>query len=220
LGEFSALVAAGALPFAEALRLVRLRGELMQRAVPVGEGAMAAIVGLDRRAITEVLAEVETPLSPVTISGFNSPEQITISGEAAAIGRAVDLLKARGARRIVPLAVSAPFHSALMASAAAALDEELGRVRIVKPAFPIVTNVDAAANTDPLRLRELLVCQVTAPVRWVDSVFALRALGVTRFVELGPGRSISKLISKTDPVAETLQVGDETSLTETAAALR
>lgn len=220
LGEFSALVAAGTLSFVEALRLVRLRGELMQAAVPVGRGGMAAVVGLDQAAITAVLREIDSPEAPVGISGFNSPEQITISGEAAALGRAVDLLKARGARRIKPIAVSAPFHSPLMASVAAALDAELDRLKLAKPAFPVVANVDATANTDPLRVRELLVCQVTAPVRWVDSVRALRALGITRFVELGPGRSISKLITKTDPVAETLRVEDDSTLEETALVLR
>jgi [acyl-carrier-protein] S-malonyltransferase len=194
LGEYTALVVAGALEFADALRLVRLRGRLMQAAVPEGVGAMAAVVGLDDAVVAELCAgasgnEVVSP------ANYNGAGQVVIAGHRAAVGRAAEAMRAAGAR-IIPLNVSAPFHCALMAPVAAELATALAAVAIAPLGVPIVTNVEAAANTDAARVRELLTAQVTAPVRWSQSMLTLQSLGCRRAIEVGPGQVLTKIVQR------------------------
>lgn len=209
LGEYSALVAAGALALPDAVRLVNLRGKFMQEAVPAGIGAMAAILGLEAAAIetvcAEVRAETDAVISPANLNGGG---QVVIAGDKAAVDRAVELLKQRGAKRAVPLQVSAPFHCALMKPAADKLAGELAKVAFRAPAVPVVTNVEATPNQDPERLRALLVEQVTAPVRWEESVQKLAALGVTRAVEVGAGAVLAGLVKRIAPGIEVRPAGD------------
>lgn len=219
LGEYPALVAAGAIGFADAIRLVRLRGRFMQEAVPEGVGAMAAILGLDEEAVSKVCAAAAAH-GVVSPANLNGPGQIVISGEAGAVGVAVELAKAAGAKRAVPLAVSAPFHCALMRPAGERLAAELARVELKPGAFPVYANVDAAPATSPLRIRENLVAQVSSPVRWEACVRHMIADGVTHFVELGPGKTISAMIKKIDRDALVSGVEDARSLVETIAQLR
>jgi [acyl-carrier-protein] S-malonyltransferase len=197
LGEYTALVAAGALRFEDAVQLVHARGRLMQEAVPGGRGAMAAILGAPadvvERACTEAAAATGGVVSP---ANYNAPEQTVVAGEAAAVEAACARARAAGARRSVPLPVSAPFHCALMAPAADKLAPELAGVRFSAPSPPVVTNVEAEPNADPARIAELLRRQVTAPVRFVAMVRRLRALGVTRALEVGPGRVLSGLVAR------------------------
>jgi [acyl-carrier-protein] S-malonyltransferase len=196
LGEYSALVAAGALKFEDAVRIVHLRGRAMQEAVPEGQGAMAAIMGGEPeqvRALCDEAAKGEV-LSP---ANFNSPGQIVISGTAAAVARAVELAPAQKLKAI-PLKVSAPFHSALMAPAARAVEAALSSVEIGPLAFPVVANVDARPNADRARVAELLVRQVDAPVRWQESVAFMAEAGVTRAFEIGPGKVLAGLVKRID----------------------
>ena len=194
LGEYAALVVAGALAFRDAVRLVRLRGRAMQSAVPEGVGAMAAIVGLDEAAVTALCADAAED-EVVSPANFNGAGQIAVAGHRGAVERAMRAAKAAGGR-VVPLAVSAPFHCALMAPAAAELASALADVEIAPPAVPIVTNVEAAVNTDASRIRELLVAQVTAPVRWAASMELLQSLGCRRAFEVGPGQVLTKLLQR------------------------
>jgi [acyl-carrier-protein] S-malonyltransferase len=197
LGEYSALVAAGALDFAAALRLVRQRGERMQEAVPLGVGAMAAILGLDDATVGEVTAEAAQG-QICAPANFNSPGQVVIAGHAEAVARAVELAKERGAKKSMLLKVSAPFHCALMAPAREAMTPLLATAAFADPRVPIVTNVDAAAVTRAAAARDALVRQIDGPVRWVESVHTMqRQHGVTRFVELGPAKVLSALIRRT-----------------------
>jgi [acyl-carrier-protein] S-malonyltransferase len=209
LGEYSALVAAGALPLRDAVRVVNLRGKFMQEAVPAGVGAMAAILGLEAAVIdatcTEVRAETGAVVSPANLNGGG---QVVIAGAKAAVDRAVELLKQRGAKRAVPLQVSAPFHCALMQPAADRLAAELARIEFRAPAVPVVTNVEATPNQDPQRLRALLVEQVTAPVRWEESIQKLAALGVTQAVEVGAGAVLAGLVKRIAPTIEMRPAGD------------
>ena len=196
LGEYTALVAAGALGFEDAVRLVHARGRLMQEAVPAGHGAMAAILGapeLVERACAEAQAACGGLVAP---SNYNAPEQTVIAGQAGAVAAACERARAAGARRSVPLPVSAPFHCALMAPAADKLAAELASVRFSAPRPPVVTNVEAEPNADPARIAELLRRQVTAPVLFVALVRRLSALGVTRVLEVGPGRVLSGLVAR------------------------
>lgn len=197
LGEYSALCAAGAFSVADAARLLRRRGEAMQAAVPVGEGAMAAILGLDLAAVREVAAEAAQG-QVCEAANDNDPGQVVVSGARAAVERAVELAKARGARRAVLLPVSAPFHCALMAPAAEAMAEALAEVTIEAPAVPVVANVRAEAVSDPEEIRRLLVEQVTGSVRWRESVIWMAAQGVTETVELGAGKALSGLVRRID----------------------
>ena len=217
LGEYSALVAAGSISFADAVRTTRARGTYMQEAVAPGLGAMAAIMRSTEAAVKEAClrsaqGEVVSP------ANFNSPDQIVISGHAAAVARASELLKAGGARAI-PLKVSAPFHCALMQPAADKLGAFLGGVKLRAPAVPVVTNVEAAPNTDGGRIADLLVSQVTSSVRWTDSVRAMIAAGVTTFIELGPGSVLAGLIGKIEGSATVLSVGDPGGVAAAAKAL-
>jgi [acyl-carrier-protein] S-malonyltransferase len=194
LGEYTALVVTGALRFRDAVRLVRLRGRLMQSAVPEGVGTMAAIVGLDDTVVAELCA-VAAQGEVVSPANFNGAGQVVIAGHAAAVARALVAARAAGGR-VIPLTVSAPFHCALMAPAAAELARALAVIEVEPLAVPIVSNVDAAVNTDARRVRDLLIAQVTAPVRWAESMQLLRTLGCERVVEVGPGQVLAKLVQR------------------------
>jgi [acyl-carrier-protein] S-malonyltransferase len=197
LGEYSALVAAGALSLEDAVVLVNRRGRFMQEAVAPGKGAMAALMGLEPEGVDAACAAAAAETGAVVSSAnYNSPQQTVIAGEAAAVERAIALAKQRGAKRAVPLPVSAPFHCALMRPAADKLAPELVRVRFRDPRVPVITNVDAEPNSQAARIPELLERQVTAPVRFTESVRKLAALGVTRVVEIGPGSVLTGLIAR------------------------
>jgi [acyl-carrier-protein] S-malonyltransferase len=211
LGEFSALVAAEALSFCDAVRMVRLRGKFMQEAVPVGEGGMAAILGLNREQVSEICQRTAQG-GVLTPANFNSPGQIVISGHKKAIEMGITLAKTMGARKAVLLQVSAPFHSPLMESAGKKLDAELTKIEVNEVKIPVLTNVEAEINLFKEKVRELLVRQVSSPVRWEDSVYKMIELGVERFVEVGPGRVLSGLIHRIDGKKEIFHVEDIASL--------
>lgn len=220
LGEYSALVAAGALTFTSAVRVVRLRGRYMQEAVPVGAGAMAAVLGADLKAVEDACEEAcgGGTCSPANI---NSPGQIVIAGSAGAVDRTVELLKGRGAKRAVRLNVSAPFHCALMLPAQERLAADLEGVEFSNLSVPVVSNVDAAPTRSGAEAREKLVRQVSSTVRWQESVERLAGeLGVGTFVEVGPGKVLTGLVRKTAPGAACLNVEDAASLRQSLAALR
>lgn len=209
LGEWSALVAAGTLQFSDALRLVRQRGELMAAAT---EGTMAAIVGLDLPMLQQICAEA-SQVETVVVANENAPGQLVISGTSAGVERASVLAKQRGAKRVLPLKVSAAFHSPLMAEAARGLAAAVDRLAtIAPPRPPVVSNVSAQPLNDPHAIRMELVAQVTAPVRWIASIERMRADGVARFVEIGPGNVLTGLIRRIVPDAELLNVHDVASL--------
>lgn len=205
LGEYSALAAAGSLDLAEAARLLRLRGEAMQAAVPVGEGAMAALLGLDL-AGAEAVAEEAAQGEVCQAANDNDPAQVVISGARAAVERAVDIAKARGARRAMLLPVSAPFHCALMRPAAEAMTEALAGAAILAPKVPVVANVTARPETDPETIRRLLAEQVTGRVRWRESVLWMAGAGVTETVEIGAGKALSGMIRRIAKEIETRAV--------------
>ena len=206
LGEYSALCAAGSLSLADTARLLRLRGQAMQEAVPVGQGAMAAILGLDFAAVTQLAADAAEG-EVCQAANDNDPAQVVISGHKAAVERAAALAKERGAKRALMLPVSAPFHSALMQPAAAVMAEALAGVEIVAPAVPLVANVRAGAVSDPAEIRRLLVEQVTGSVRWRESVEFLTAAGVTEFWEIGAGKALSGMIKRIAKDAVVRNVG-------------
>jgi len=211
LGEFSALVAAGALDFADALRTVRARGRFMQEAVPVGVGAMAAILSVEKEVLAEICLEAAQG-EVVAPANFNSPGQIVIAGHATAVNRAIEIAKARGYRKAMLLPVSAPFHSALMIPAGERLREVLAAVKLTELLVPVVSNVEAVANADCARVRDLLVAQVSAPVRWDDSVREMVRLGVTCFVEIGPGKVLSGLVKRIDKEVITCNIEDSAGI--------
>lgn len=213
LGEFSALVCAGALGFADAVRLVRRRGEFMQSAVPVGEGAMAAIIGLDDERINAVCAEVAAREDKVVAAvNFNSPGQVVIAGHADAVDAAIESLKEAGAKRAMPLPVSAPFHTALMRPAGDRLAEELAGLTINAPDIPVVHNVHAQTESDPEKIRDLLVDQIHSPVQWTRCVGAIAATGVADLVECGPGSVLSGLNRRIDKSLSSHGLEDPESL--------
>jgi len=214
LGEYSALVAAGALEFATAVKVVRQRGRYMQEAVPAGEGAMAAILGLSPTDVAEVCKKAAQGevVSPATL---NSPEQTVIAGTAAAVKRAVEIASQSGAKRAVVLAVSAPFHCALLTPARQRLEPDLRRTTFSTPKFPVITNVDAETETSGDEAREALIRQVTMPVRWLESVREMIDLGVNIFVEVGPGKVLSGLMRQIDRSVRVLNVEDAASLKST-----
>ncbi|MCX7814012.1 MAG: ACP S-malonyltransferase [Tepidimonas ignava] len=224
LGEYSALVAAGALSLADAAPLVRFRAQAMQQAVPVGAGAMAAILGLDADAVRAGCAEAQASMAPnsgevVEAVNFNDPAQTVIAGSKAAVDKACEVLKARGAKRALPLPVSAPFHSSLMRPAAEALRERLATVPLQAPRIPVVNNIDVAVETDPARIRDALVRQAAGPVRWVECVQALRARGAQAIVECGPGKVLLGLTKRIDPQVQAAALYDPATLTEVKALL-
>ena len=195
LGEYSAHVAAGTFDFADAVRIVHHRGQYMQEAVPVGEGAMAAILGGDEALVAQACAEAAEG-DVVSPANLNAPGQIVIAGSAAAVARAGERAKALGAKRVIPLQVSAPFHCALMRPAEERLAPELRAVAARDPRVPVVANVDAAPKTDVVSSIDALIRQVSAPVRWEDCVRRLASAGVTAYVEVGPGTVLSGLVKK------------------------
>ena len=211
LGEYSALVAAGVIDLADAVRLVRKRGEYMQAAVPVGVGSMAAIIGSDPETVASVCQEAAAGAvcSPANI---NSPSQIVIAGNSEAVERACAILKERGAKRAIRLNVSAPFHCELMRPAEERLAEDLARIGYGSFRFPVVHNVTAEPNTDASLVCGLLTRQVTSPVRWLESVRRLVAEGVTKFIEVGPGKVLSGLVRQTERDADIFNVEDSTGI--------
>ena len=197
LGEYTALVAAGSIPLADAVRLVHARGRFMQQAVPEGAGAMAAVMGASLEDIEAACAEARSATGEVVApANFNSPQQTVIAGAAGAVSHATTGVKERGAKRAVPLKVSAPFHCALMAPAAEQLAVEMKSLRFADPDPPVLTNVEAEPNADGLRVAGLLEKQVTAPVRFTEMIEKLAALGVDQFVEVGPGRVLTGLVAR------------------------
>jgi [acyl-carrier-protein] S-malonyltransferase len=223
LGEYAALVAANALPLAQAAPLVRLRAQAMQDAVPVGAGAMAAILGLDAAKVAALCAEVTAaqPLGEVVEAvNFNDPAQTVIAGSKAAVERACEVLKANGARRALPLPVSAPFHSSLMRPAAEKLRAALAVVDLKAPDIPLVNNIDVAVETEPARIKDALYRQAFGPVRWVECVQALKARGLETLVECGPGKVLTGMAPRIDAGLVGLPLFDPSTLDAARTALQ
>jgi [acyl-carrier-protein] S-malonyltransferase len=218
LGEYSALVAAGAIQFADAVRLVKLRGELMQAAVPAGVGGMAAVIGMEDDAVVTMCTEITAGMEGESVSAanFNAPGQVVVAGSAAAVARVVEVGKEHGARMVKPLAVSVPSHCALMQPAAEKFAQALAEVEITLPQTPVIQNVDAAASNSVEQIREKLTAQLSDSVRWVGCMNTMIEMGATRCVELGPGSvltGLNKRIAKTAGAALTTQsVKDAASL--------
>ncbi len=213
LGEYSALVAAGCLSLTDALPLVRLRAQAMQQAVPVGVGAMAAILGLDAAAVVSGCAQAAAVTGEVvSAANFNDPKQTVISGSKAGVDKACELLKAMGAKRTLPLAVSAPFHCALMQPAAEVLRERLDTLTLAAPQIPVLNNIDVAAPVDAASIRDALYRQASGPVRWVEVVQALRARGASHIVECGPGKVLAGMVKRIDADAISGALFDPVSL--------
>jgi len=213
LGEYTALVAAGALSLADALPLVRFRAQAMQEAVPVGAGAMAAILGLDSSAVRDVCLEVASG-EVVEAVNFNDPKQTVIAGTKAGVDKACEALKAKGAKRALLLPVSAPFHSSLMKPAAERLKDKLAATAFAAPQIAVVNNVDVAVQTDPPAIRDALYRQAFGAVRWVEVVQAIRARGVAHIFECGPGKVLAGTVRRIDGDAVTGVVLDPTSLAD------
>ncbi len=215
LGEYSALVAAGALTLADALPLVRFRARAMQEAVPVGTGAMAAILGLDAQAVREGCIEAAAASGEVCEAvNFNDPKQTVIAGSKAGVDKGCEVLKAKGAKRALLLSVSAPFHSSLMKPAAERLRERLAGVTISAPKIPVVNNVDVAVVHEPAAIRDALYRQAFGAVRWVELVQALRARGLAHLIECGPGKVLAGMVKRIDSEATTTTIFDPASLAE------
>jgi len=212
LGEYSALAAAGAVTIGDGARLLKLRGQAMQQAVRVGEGAMAALLGLDVEQGHVIAAEATGRDEVCAVANDNAPGQVVISGHRRAVERAIAIAKGHGARRSIALPVSAPFHSPLMAPAAEVMAEALGRVALRPPVVPLVANLSATATSDPARIKRGLVEQVTAMVRWRESMLFLRQSGIEEVVEIGTGRVLSGLIKRIDPNFSTRSVGVPTEV--------
>ena len=219
LGEYSAHIAAGTLDFADAVRTVRNRGRYMQEAVPVGEGAMAAILGMPGEEVQKICQEAAVN-DVCSAANLNSPEQTVISGSKAAVERAVELAKSRGAKKTVMLAVSAPFHCALMQPAQDRLAADLQKLSFQTMQLPLVKNIDAEPTTDSVNARQALIHQVTGAVQWVNSMRKLMSLGVETFVEVGPGKVLCGLMRQIDRSKSCLNVEDEASLQKTINALQ
>ncbi len=215
LGEYSSLVAAGALSLTDAVRIVRARGSAMQAAVPAGIGAMAAVMGLDPAKVDEICREASLG-EVVSPANFNAPGQIVIAGHAAAVARASELVVAAKGKAIA-LKVSAPFHCALMAPAARVVEAELAKVTVSAPTFPIVANVDAEPNVDPARVKQLLVQQVDGAVRWEESIALMQRAGVTHALELGPGKVLAGLVRRIARDIKVLSVCDLAALDQVEA---
>lgn len=218
LGEYSALVAAGALPFPDTVSLVQRRGRYMQEAVPVGEGAMAAILGLDPDTV-QLVCERARRSEVVSPANFNSPKQVVIAGHRTAVERAVVEAKVAGARRALMLPVSAPFHCSLMLPAEERLSEDLEAIEFKDPQFPVVTNVDAEPVTKGFEARDALRRQTSKPVRWDETIGFLLESGVDTFVEVGPGKVLTGLVRSVEKSVTMLNAEDETSLDHALAAL-
>jgi [acyl-carrier-protein] S-malonyltransferase len=211
LGEYTALVAAGAISFADCLPLVRWRAQFMQEAVPEGQGAMAAILMLDDDAVRAACVEAGGVVQPVN---YNAPGQVVIAGEKGAVERAMELCKARGAKRAMALPVSAPFHSTLMQPAAVKLKDYLENVSIAAPKIAVLNNVDVAIETDPARIKNALVRQAASAVRWVETIRKMADSGVTHVVECGPGKVLAGMVKRIAPDVKALAAADRASLEE------
>ena len=209
LGEYTALTAAGALGFKDCLPLVRFRAQAMQEAVPEGKGAMAAILGLDDEAAKAACAEAGGEVQAVN---FNSPGQVVIAGEAQAVARAIEKCKARGAKRAMPLPVSAPFHSSLMKPAAERLSLYLQKIDVKKPVIDLINNVDVKIESDPAKIKDALVRQAASPVRWVETIQAMLAQGATHIVECGPGKVLAGLTKRIAKDLPSFALADRASL--------
>jgi [acyl-carrier-protein] S-malonyltransferase len=208
LGEYSALAAAGALALSDAARLLKLRGQAMQKAVPVGEGAMAALLGPELEQVQKIARQAAEETALVCgVANDNSPGQVVVSGAKAAVERAIAIAAEQGVKRSIMLPVSAPFHCALMQPAADAMEEALAEATIRQPAVPVVANVTAQPVSDPAAIARLLVQQVTSTVRWRESVLAMKSLGVTRVYELGAGKVLAGLVKRIDREIEASSVG-------------
>lgn len=215
LGEYSALVAAASLSLTDALPLVRFRAQAMQEAVPVGAGAMAAILGLDADAVRAGCAEAAAASGEVVeAANFNDPKQTVISGSQAGVAKACELLKAAGAKRTLPLPVSAPFHCSLMRPAAERLKERLASVTVQAPAIAVINNIDVVAESDPMRIRDALYRQAFGPVRWFESVQAIRARGVSHLIECGPGKVLAGMVKRIDAEAVSGALLDPASMAD------
>jgi [acyl-carrier-protein] S-malonyltransferase len=217
LGEYTALVAAGSLAFRDALPLVRFRAQSMQEAVPLGQGAMAAILGLDDAQVRAACGDAHGVVQAVN---FNAPGQVVIAGEKEAVNRAIEACKARGAKRAMPLPVSAPFHSSLMKPAGDKLQGRLQKTVLQAPVIPVVNNVDVKVETRPDDIRHALVRQAYSPVRWVETIQRMVADGVTHIVECGPGKVLSALTKRIAPDVQSLALADRASLEQALQALR
>lgn len=204
LGEFSACWAAGVFSFADAVRLVRKRGELMQSATPIGVGAMAAVIGLGAEDVSSLCREADGTVAP---ANFNSPEQTVIAGETSAVERAMEIAKEKGAKKVIKLAVSAPFHTPMMKPAQDGLAEFMNGIEFSDPAFPIIRNVDAGVSTTASEVKEGLIKQVTGCVRWVDSMRKMDELGATAAFEVGPGRVLAGLMRRIDKKIKVAPMG-------------
>lgn len=204
LGEYCAIAAAGGMAPMDAVRLVRIRGKLMQNAVPVGEGAMCAVIKMD----AELIEKVIEPIEGVTIANYNCPDQIVITGRKRAVKEAAEELKKAGAKRCLMLNVSGPFHSSLMISAGEKLAEEIERIQLSELTMPYVTNVTASIVNDIRETKDLLVRQMSAPVKWMQSMETMLSEGVNTFVEIGPGSTLAKFMKKIAPEAEILNIAE------------
>jgi [acyl-carrier-protein] S-malonyltransferase len=219
LGEYSALVAAGSLTLAQAAPLVRFRAAAMQEAVPVGTGAMAAILGMDATLVKAGCAEVQAGFAAdsgevVEAVNFNDPAQTVIAGSKAAVEKACEVLKGKGAKRALPLPVSAPFHSSLMKPAAERLREKLSQTVLLAPQIPLINNIDVAVETDPDRIRDALYRQAFGPVHWVECVQAIRARGIDTLIECGPGKVLAGMAKRIDPTLQGAALFDPPTLGE------
>lgn len=212
LGEYTALVAAGALSFRDAVQIVRKRGEFMELAVPNGQGTMAAILGMDRNKLSEIAKKASTEEAPVELANINCPGQIVISGKRSAVEKMVEIVKQEGAKRAIFLEVSGPFHSRLMRPAAEKLANLFQNYSFHDAKIPVISNVTAKPITKAEEIKELLIEQLYSPVLWEDSVNQLLELGVDTFVEIGPGKVLSGLVKKINRSVKTFSIHDETSL--------
>lgn len=219
LGEYTALVAAGALEFRDCLPLVRFRAQAMQEAVPAGEGAMAAILNLEDDAVRAACAEASQG-EVVQAVNFNAPGQVVIAGHKGAVARAMEACKARGAKRALPLPVSAPFHSSLLRPAADRLRSYLADVPMAAPKLQMINNVDVNIESQPAAIKDALVRQAAAPVRWVETIRKMRQLGVTHVVECGPGRVLAGMVKRIDGELQSYVLADRASLEQALAALK
>lgn len=220
LGEFSALVCAESIDFADAVRLVRARGQFMQTAVPVGEGSMAAILGMEDQQIVDLCREASSAGGVVEAVNFNSPGQVVIAGNVAAVDRALELLKAAGCKRAMPLPVSAPFHTSLMRPAGERLQEAMATLTFRTPLIPVVHNVHARTESDPARIRELLFEQIFSAVQWTGCVEYMVAQGISSTVECGPGKVLSGLGKRIDKSLSCYGIEEPEALEQALAALR
>ena len=224
LGEYSALVAAGVLSLAEAAPLVRFRAQAMQDAVPVGVGAMAAILGMEAAGVIAGCAAVTAEFGAgsgevVEAANFNDPAQTVIAGSRSAVERACERLKAAGAKRALPLPVSAPFHSSLMRPAAERLRERLTALALQAPSIPLINNIDVTVQSDPVQIRDALYRQAFGPVRWVECVQAMKSRGLSTLIECGPGKVLAGLVKRIDPSLSAYAVSDSATLADVKAAL-